>query len=319
MLDSSVPVQDQAIETLLASNRGAVMRCVESAYQLFARGQAVEVAPSYLRPPHDARARIIAKPACLYGEQPIAGLKWIASFPANLEKGLPRASGVLILNDMETGAARAQMQVAAISAHRTAASAVLALRCLHGAPRTDEQISVIGCGVIAREIVAYLKHEGWGARDWLLFDLDVARAERFAQHLMATLPGARVKVASSAGQAASASPVVVFATSASVPSLMDWVLHPAQTVLHVSLRDLTPTLIESAANYVDSAELAFSHQTSLHLTEQQVAHRDYLRGEIGAVLNTPARANKPVIFSPFGMAILDLAVGQWVMCHVAQR
>lgn len=319
MLDSRVPVQDQAIETLLAANRGAVMRCVESAYQLFARGQAVEVAPSYLRPPHDARARIIAKPACLYGEQPIAGLKWIASFPANLEKRLPRASGVLILNDMETGAAQAHLEVAAISAHRTAASGVLALRCLHGAPRTDEQISVIGCGVIAREIVAYLAHEGWAARDWLLFDLDVARAERFAQYLMAILPGARVKVASSIGQAASASPIVVLATSASTPTLMDTALHPAQTLLHVSLRDLAPALIESAANYVDSEDLAFSHQTSLHLTEQQVAHRDYLVGEIGAVLHTPPRTGKPVIFSPFGMAILDLAVGQWVMQHATQR
>jgi ornithine cyclodeaminase len=85
-------------------------------------------------------------------------------------------------------------------------------------------------------------------------------------------------------------------------------------VLHISLRDLGVQLIAGADNYVDSAALAFSHQTSLHLAEQALGHRDFLSGEIGRVLagGRPA-GGKPVIFSPFGMAILDLAVGQWVL------
>ena len=60
--------------------------------------------------------------------------------------------------------------------------------------------------------------------------------------------------------------------------------------------------------------LAFSHQTSLQLAEQALGHRGFLSGEIGRVLAGRRPIDgKPVIFSPFGMAVLDLAVGQWVM------
>ena len=108
--------------------------------------------------------------------------------------------------------------------------------------------------------------------------------------------------------------VAVFTTTAGVPHLHELTLEPWQTLLHISLRDLGVRLITQAHNYVDSAELAFSQQTSLHLAEQALGHRDYLSGEIGRVLEGGRPADgKPVIFSPFGMAVLDLAVGQWVL------
>lgn len=58
-----------------------------------------------------------------------------------------------------------------------------------------------------------------------------------------------------------------------------------QSVLHISLRDLAPDLILQATNYADSAELAFTHATSLDLSEQQAGHRDFYAGGIGAALH----------------------------------
>jgi 2,3-diaminopropionate biosynthesis protein SbnB len=308
------PITDARIDALLSADRSQVMRLVTEAYRLYAQGLAVEETPSYLRPPHDARARIIAKPACLYGDQPVAGIKWVGSFPGNLSLGLPRASGLLVLNDMRTGLPIGSLEVAAINAHRTSASAVVALNQLHGRPSGGQAIALIGTGHIGWQMACYLVHEGWVPEAWVLHDLDVARAQAFAHRLATLTPQVPVRQASSAAAAVQAAEVVVFTTTAGVPHLNELTLRAEQTLLHISLRDLGVAVMASAHNFVDVAELAFSHQTSLHLAEQALGHRGCLSGEIGRVLQGGRPdGGKPVIFSPFGMAILDLAVGQWVV------
>jgi 2,3-diaminopropionate biosynthesis protein SbnB len=308
------PITDARIDVLLSADRSQVLRLVTEAYRLYAQGLAVEEIPSYLRPPHDARARIIAKPACLYGDQPVAGIKWVGSFPGNLSLGLPRASGLLVLNDMRTGLPMGSLEVAAINAHRTSASAVMALNQLHGRPRGGQAIALVGTGHIGWQMACYLVHEGWVPEAWVLHDLDAVRAQAFAQRLTALTPQVPVRQASSAADAVQAAEVVVFTTTAGVPHLNELTLRAEQTLLHISLRDLGVAVMASAHNYVDAAELAFSHQTSLHLVELALGHRDCLSGEIDRVLaGGRPDDGKPVIFSPFGMAILDLAVGQWVV------
>ena len=313
------PLTDDRIDALLSADRSTVIRLVTEAYRLFTEGQAVEETPSYLRPPHDARARIIAKPACLYGEHPVAGVKWVGSFPGNLALGLPRASGLLVLNDLCTGLPIGTLEVAAINAHRTSASAVMALNQLHGCPpdrRGGQVISLIGTGHIGWQMACYLVHEGWVPATWVLHDLDASRAQAFAQRLQALTPQVPVRLADDAAQATAAGEVVVFTTTASVPFIDGLTLRPEQTLLHISLRDLGVAVLAQAHNFVDEAELAFSQKTALALAQDALGHRDYLSGEIAEVLagGRPS-GRRPVIFSPFGMGILDLAVGQWLLAQ----
>ena len=62
-----------------------------------------------------------------------------------------------------------------------------------------------------------------------------------------------------------------------------------------------------------------SNNTSLDLTARQQGDRGFIRATIGAVLSgrLPARAGgRPVMFSPFGLGILDLAVAH-LACRLA--
>lgn len=64
--------------------------------------------------------RIIAMPAYIGGDIKKSGIKWIASFPSNIEKGMARAHSVIILNEAETGRPISVINSGSISAIRTA-------------------------------------------------------------------------------------------------------------------------------------------------------------------------------------------------------
>lgn len=73
--------------------------------------------------------RIIAMPAFAGGGINMAGIKWIASFPDNLKKGIPRAHSVVVLNEADTGVPVAIFNTALISIIRTASVSGLILQC----------------------------------------------------------------------------------------------------------------------------------------------------------------------------------------------
>jgi ornithine cyclodeaminase len=116
------------------------------------------------------------------------------------------------------------------------------------------------------------------------------------------------------------SDLVVFATVAGVPHVTDpsWFAHNP-VVLHVSLRDLSPGIVLAATNIVDDVEHCLKADTSVHLAEQRTGHRGFVHGTLFDVMTgavTPP-ADRPLVFSPFGLGILDLAVGRHVYDRLA--
>ncbi|MFD5541236.1 2,3-diaminopropionate biosynthesis protein SbnB, partial [Streptomyces sp. NPDC127079] len=270
---------------------------------------------------HRPRSRTIALPASLRGQVQVDGLKWISSFPDNVSAGLPRASAVLILNEHDTGYPFACLESSIISATRTAASAALAADWLSRGRSRPTRVGFFGTGLIARYIHTFLAGTGWDFDEVGVHDLSADSAAGFSGYLRGTGSAARITVHDSAEDLVRGSDLVVFATIAGRPHVTDpaWFTHNP-LVLHVSLRDLAPEILLGAANFVDDVDHCLKADTSPHLAEQLTGDRDFLNGTLGDVMSGRAAPppDRPVIFSPFGLGVLDLAVGKYVYDEVSR-
>lgn len=304
------------VKATLAGRELEILDAVRRAYLAHGRGQTSLPHSSFLRFPQGGRERIICLPAYLGGDFEVAGMKWIASFPGNVERGLPRATAVMVLNSCTTGLPTAILEGSLISAKRTAASAALAASQLCTEP--PRALALIGTGVINAEIVRFLRAVFPGLSRAVAFDLSRERALAFAERLEADFPGLEAEVVATVTDALAAASLISIATTAVEPHLADLDACPrGATVLHVSLRDLVPDLILAANNVVDDADHVCRAQTSLHLAEQATGARDFIWCSLAELLaGTAAVAPKPKalrIFSPFGLGILDLALGELVV------
>jgi 2,3-diaminopropionate biosynthesis protein SbnB len=297
-----------------------VMALVGAAYGLHSEGDAVNPPSYFLRFPDRPSSRIIALPASIGGQVGVDGLKWISSFPENVAAGIPRASAVLILNDRETGYPFACLEASIISATRTAAMAALAADRLSRRRPRPTRVGFVGSGLIARYVHTFLAATGWSFDEVGVHDLSAESAAGFCGYLERSGAGGRVTVHGGAEQLIRSSDMVVFATVAGEPHVHDlsWFDHNP-LVLHVSLRDLAPEILLASTNVLDDVEHCLKANTSPHLAEQLTGSRDFVHGTLADVMAGRATVpgGRPVVFSPFGLGVLDLAVGKYVYDRVA--
>jgi N-[(2S)-2-amino-2-carboxyethyl]-L-glutamate dehydrogenase len=307
------------VQRALRGREKQVTELVEATYRLHGAGDSVNPPSYFLRFPDRPTARIIALPASIGGPVRVDGLKWISSFPENVAAGIPRASAVLILNDHDTGYPFACLESSIISATRTAASAALAADQLSRGRARPVRVGFFGVGLIARYIHTFLAGTGWSFDEIGVFDLHAESAAGFRGYLeQAGVPG-RITVHDGAEQLIRSSDLVVFATVAGTPHVTEpsWFDHHP-LVLHVSLRDLSPKILLDAVNIVDDVEHCLKADTSPHLVEQLTGNRQFLAGTLDDVLagRVTVPADRTVAFSPFGLGVLDLAVGKYVYDEV---
>jgi N-[(2S)-2-amino-2-carboxyethyl]-L-glutamate dehydrogenase len=297
-----------------------IVELVEATYRLHGVGDSVNPPSYFLRFRDRPSSRIIALPASVGGSIRVDGLKWISSFPDNVAAGVPRASAVLILNDHDTGYPFACLEASIISATRTAASAALAADWLSRGRSRPTRVGFFGVGLIARYIHSFLVGTGWSFDEIGVHDLSADSTAGFCGYLEQSGTTGQVGVYESAEELIRSSDLVVFATVAAEPhvSEVSWFAHNP-LVLHVSLRDLAPQVLLASTNIVDDVEHCLKANTSPHLAEQLTGNRDFLSGTLAEVMagQVSVPADRPVIFSPFGLGVLDLAVGKYVYDSVA--
>jgi ornithine cyclodeaminase/alanine dehydrogenase-like protein (mu-crystallin family) len=143
-----------------------------------------------------------------------SGLKWVSGFPPNTAKNLPYITGLLVLNDPETGIPIAVMDCAWITAMRTGASVGISAKYL---ARTDSRAAgIIGCGVQARTSLMALVETLPSLEEVRCNDLFPSATEAFVDEMSSLFPRLRFVVCDAPGEmmagvdvAVSAIPIVV--------------------------------------------------------------------------------------------------------------
>lgn len=292
---------------------------VSDAFALHARGAVTQPLKPYLRwRPHGHIAdRIIAMPAYVGGDQPMAGLKWIGSKHDNPDRaGLERASALIVLNDPDTHHPVAVMEGALISAARTAAVTAVAAR--HLARPGFTTLTCVGCGPIgARHVFTLLEQFPALSSVWL-YDLKESAAVALSQRVSAAHPKVDVRIAADAESAVRAGEVIVTATVADRPWLPAAWLPPGSLLANVSIMDAAKDVFLSADKVVvDDWEQCNREGKVIHqLTTEGSFSRERLHAELGEVIigARPGRESdeEVILLNPMGMAVIDVACAKAV-------
>ncbi len=136
-----------------------------------------------------------------------AGIKWVGGFPDNSKRGLPYVTGLLILNDPETGIPVALMDCPWITAQRTGAATAVAAKYL--ARPESNTVAILGCGVQGRSNLEALS-VSFPLKKVYAYDKHADRTARYAEEMNRQL-GIEVVAASDPKQAVIASDLVVTA------------------------------------------------------------------------------------------------------------
>lgn len=257
----------------------------------------------------DPKNRIIAMPAYVGGNIHISGIKWIASFPDNRLKGLPRAHNTLILNKPSTGEPLAFIHSGLLNGLRTAAvSGVMLSQFVKARQPERLRIHLIGWGPIGRlhlDMCTALFGE-W-IEEVRIYDLNGVEME--------TIPVAiqsRTQVIQD-WRVGYREANVIMTCTVSAERYIDEAPPQGALLLNVSLRDYQPeSVADVKAIIVDDwrevcREGTDIEQMHLRYNLQEADVRTLadvlLRDELASV-----GAQEPIFFNPMGLGIFDIAI-----------
>ncbi len=244
-----------------------------------------------------------------------AGVKWIAGYPSNHERGLPFINGLLIMSDPDTGLPAAVMDAAWITAERTGAATALAAR--HLAREETVVLAVLGCGVQGRSNLRALRCVRPGLRKVRAYDIDAEKTERYNAEMSRAHPGVEFLAASSPRDAVDGADIIVTAG----PILREprpvleaaWVKAGAFVCPLDYGSYVKPELLRKAEKFLsDDAAQILDPRSSCYFPDMPPLYGDL--GEVVAGLK-PGRENdrERIVCANLGLAIDDVTVGAEVL------
>jgi ornithine cyclodeaminase len=305
----------------------AVIDVIEGAFRLKADGQVInpnKVMLTWSDEPgtQELHGRIMAMPAWVGGEWDVAGMKWIPSVPANLQRGLPRANALVLLSDRETGLPLAVLDGTVISAMRTGAVTGVAIR--HLARPDVRTAGLLGAGVLTRTQLMALASERPGLEVARVYDPNTARTEALLAELTPSLPFA-VAVARSECEACEGADVIIPSTLAVTPTIAkEWVPEGGLVVLVSSLdgpedlHTVTDLLVVDDRDHEGTADTRYLRR----LRDAGIAAADAAVDLAEVVSGAHPGRTSPsqrIVCSPVGLGMDDVVTAAYVLRNARDR
>ena len=228
-------------------------------------------------------------------------LKRVSVHPRNPAYGLAQVQAELLVFDARTGEARFVLDGSTVTARRTAALSLLAVKRLRGGKL--RRALLIGAGAQAEahlEALALLQPERL-----YIYNRTFSRASELAAHGRGL--GLAVQTVPFPDKVAAGVDLVVSATSSPTPvvpeNLSEDVLVVAVGAFTPEMAEVPPALVRRSRVYVDTLEGARSEAGDL--LQAGVDWR-----EVRTLAQTEAGAKGPVVFKSVGSALWDLAAAR---------
>jgi ornithine cyclodeaminase/alanine dehydrogenase len=180
-----------------------VIEAVEEAFREKGLGRTIMPAKHWLAP---SERRFYSAMTSVVPSARAAACKWQSGSSDNPAHGLPYLTGLLVLNDAETGLPIAVMDSTWITAMRTAAATAVTARYL--ARPALESFAMLGCGVQGRRHVEALRVVYPGLRHVQAYDTDPEALRRYVRDI-GERHGLEVRPCTSACEAVRGAPLVV--------------------------------------------------------------------------------------------------------------
>lgn len=298
----------------LGANWTETISVIEKAIVTMARNDYSQPIKPYLRF-GNPQNRIIAMPAYVGGDCNKAGIKWIASFPDNILKNIPRASSVVILNNADSGEIEAIINTAALSIIRTASvSGYIIKKYMEHKENNHLNVGIVGLGPIGRNHF-YMCRDILkdNVDNYFLYDLMEISCK---EDLMPSNCSSSLNICKSWREVYENSDIFMCCTSSS-QSYIDTAPKNGSLILNVSLRDFkeeTYTFFKDNI-IVDDWEEVCRENTIIDIWAHKYGLKPENTYSIIDVLNNHAieklSAHNSIMFNPMGMAIFDISMSNY--------
>jgi alanine dehydrogenase len=290
-------ILDVVTETLKASAAGRVVEGAKTGFTL--------------DDPHGVRF-MGGAPAGL-PDAGVAGIKWFATCADNTRRGLPRVPATIVLCDSVTGLLRGIVDATALTAWRTAALAIAAIR-----PCASEPVgkaAVVGLGAIGQALVHYLATD-LGVSRIAVAGRDLERTRRDAAALARDL-SVQIDATDRVADAVGGADIVITATGLKqdAPFLRaDWI-RPGATVCGLgSYQEIDESVVTRARRiFLDSPKDCAHRGNLAPLFKSGRLPADRVSGTVaeltaGTVPVGRTSADDIVLIALIGLGTLDIAL-----------
>ncbi len=298
-------------ETLMeAAKPDEIMDVIEQAY-------AIKAAGSYKMPSRihiENNGNTLLYMPCFLNT--IFGTKILSLFPGNRSKGLPVISGLVLLNDKESGHPVAILDGGRLTALRTGAVGGVAVR--HTAPNSAQNAGLIGSGVQGYFQLLFAA-KARKLKNIIVYDLDQEKLVHFCSRLQNDIPEVNIKPAKKIEDLLEQSEIVITATPSEKPVLPDdkkllinknyvgiGSYKPEMREFPRSLYSLLKkVLVDTVHGLEESGDLITPIHEKWIKSSQVMEFDKYLADGY-----KPGMLGTTTLFKSVGMALFDVAVGE---------